>query len=140
MATPPPPRPAPGLGPVRVEPVAGTDFGLAYARIAPVKSGPAIGSMVAGIASLLVVLVEVCLGLVGSSNGWGALVAGAFAILAFLLGAGAIGVGISARRTIRGSAGMITGRSMATAGIICGISGAALAVLGFGASLAATYL
>jgi hypothetical protein len=137
---PPPPPPLPGFGPVRIEPVAGTDFGLAYARVAPVKSGPAIGSMIAGIASLVVVLVEVCLGLAGSSNGWGALVAGAFAILAFLLGVGAIGGGLPARRTIRNSGGAITGRSIANAGIICGIIGACLAVLGFGASLAATYL
>ena len=36
-----------------------------------------------------VVLVEVCFGLAGSGSGWGALVAGAFAILSFLLGAGA---------------------------------------------------
>jgi hypothetical protein len=133
VAPPPPP-----LGPIRIEPVAGTEYGLAYLRVAPVRSGPAIGSMIVGIASLLVVLTEVCLGLVGSADGWGALVAGAFGILALLLGAGAIGVGLSARRTIRASGGAITGAAMATAGIICGIVGAAVAVIGFGASLAAT--
>ena len=74
------------VGQVRIEPVAGTDFGLAYARVAPVRSGPGIGSLIVGIASILVAGLEICLGLTGSVKGWGPLVAGAFAILAFVLG------------------------------------------------------
>jgi NADH:ubiquinone oxidoreductase subunit K len=121
-----------------VEPVAGTDFGLAYAALPPVTSGQAVGALVSGIASVLVTLVTICLGLVGAGDGWGALVAGAFAILATLLGAAAISVGLATMRAIRVAAGAISGRGIAKAGMICGIVGVSLAILGFAGSLIAT--
>lgn len=133
----PAPQPGPGA-PVHVEPIPGTEFGLAYAALPPVTSGQAVGALVAGIASILVSLVTICFGLAGAAGGWGALVAGAFAILATLLGAAAISVGVFARRVIRGSYGAISGAGMATAGLVCGIVGTSLAVLGFTGALIAT--
>ena len=126
------------VGQVRIEPVAGTDFGLAYARVAPVRSGPGIGSLIVGIASILVAGLEICLGLTGSVKGWGPLVAGAFAILAFVLGSGAAVLATLARRAIKRAAGAIDGRSIAFAGLICGLCGAGLAVLGFAGAVIAT--
>ena len=130
--------PRPAARAVRLLPVAGTPYALAYPQVPPITSGPAIGSMVAGIASILVGLVMTCLGLSGARAGWGALVAGAFAILSLLIGAAAIGVGTAARRIIRRAAGTVTGRGMATAGLACGWVGAGLSVLGFAGALAAT--
>ncbi len=141
LAGPPPAPPQAGpplAGPVRIEPVEGTDFGLAYARVAPVRSGPAIGALIAGIGSILVSLVEICLGLAGSTRGWGALVSGAFAILSFLLGLGAAGLGTSARRAIKRAEGVIDGGGIAFAGLVCGLTGMVLAVFGFASTLLAT--
>ena len=133
-----PPPPPPISGPVRIEPVAGTDFGLAYVRVAPVRSGPGIGALIAGIASIVVAGVEICLGFAGSVKGWGPLVAGAFAILSFLLGLGASVLGTSARRAIKRANGAIDGRGIAFAGLVCGLVGCALAVIGFFGALIAT--
>jgi hypothetical protein len=79
-----------------------------------------------------------CLGLEGASAGWGALVAGAFAILSLLLGVAAVAFGRSAKRTIRGSAGSMSGSGVATGGMICGWIGVSVSVLGFLGTLAAT--
>ena len=134
-----PPPPDARWQPERVEALPGTEFGLVQLRIAPVASGPAIGALVAGIASVAVSLVVLCFGVVGSSDGWGALVAGAFAVLAVLAGGGAIAVGLAARRQIRRSEvpGVIrfTGRGTAVAGISCGAAGAGIAVLSVALSL-----
>jgi hypothetical protein len=133
VAVPPPPPAAGRWQPERVEAVPGTEFGLVQLRIAPISSGPAIGSMIAGIASILVSLLVLCFGLAGSSDGWGALVAGAFAVLAVLAGGGAIAVGLTAIRQIRKSQepGRIrfTGRGLGVAGIVCGSIGAGIALL-----------
>src|SRR5918912_706536 len=95
----PPPPPSGRWQPERVEPVPGTEFALV---------------------SLLVL----CFGLAGAQAGWGALVAGAFTLLSVIGGAGAIVVGLAARRQIRGSgsSGQVrfTGRGIAVAGISCG--------------------
>jgi Domain of unknown function (DUF4190) len=123
----------------RLQPVGGTPFAFGYVRVPPVTSGKAIGSLIAGIASILVALGMACLGLVGASPGWGALVAGAFAILSTFLGVAGIAFGHSARRMIARSAGAVSGRGMATAGLTCGIVGVALSVLGFLGALAATF-
>ena len=93
-------------------------------------SGLAVGSMVAGIGSIAVSLLVLCFGFAGAKPGWGALVAGAFAALGFVLGAGACGTAVAARRQIAGSAGGITGPGLATAGLTCGMIGAGLAVFG----------
>jgi hypothetical protein len=130
--------PVGGVPAAHVEPVAGTDFGLAYVVLPPLTSGQAVGALVAGIGSIVVAVVTICFGLIGAGDGWGALVSGAFGILATMLGAAAIAVGTFARRVIRRSQGAIKGSGLAKAGLICGIVGAALAVLGFAGALIAT--
>jgi hypothetical protein len=137
MAGPPPPlappRPKEAWTPERVEPVAGTEFALVQLRVAPITSGLAVGSLIAGIASILVSTLVLCFGLIGLSDGWGAVVAGAFALLGVLVGGGAIGVGLAARRQIKRSGQdrkvRFVGRGMATAGMSCGAAGLGIAVL-----------
>lgn len=128
--------PLPGIS--RIQPVGGTPFAYAYVRVPAVTSGLAIGSLIAGIASIAVALGMVCLGLSGASDGWGALVAGAFAILSIVLGAAGIAFGRSATRLIRRAAGTMTGAGMANAGMICGWVGVGVSVIGFFGTLAAT--
>jgi hypothetical protein len=118
--------PGPQAGQVRIEPVPGTEFGVAYVPVAPTASGLAIGSLVAGIGSVAVSLIVGCFGIAGGSAGWGFLVAGAFAVLAGLLGVGAAGIGIVAMRQIRAARGRLTGRGIAIAGISCGGAGVVL--------------
>ena len=120
------------LRPVRVDAVPDTDFGVAYLGVSPTVSGLAIGAMVGGIGSILVTLLVFCFGLAGAQGGWGPLVAGAFAVLAGLLGIASVGAGVTARRMIRsGRPGVPSaGRGMAVSGIVCGAVGAGLAALG----------
>src|SRR4051812_22079866 len=69
--TPPPPGPVPPpppsgrWQPERVVPVPGTEFGLIQLRVVPITSGLAIGSLVAGIAAILVSFLVLCFGLTG---------------------------------------------------------------------------
>jgi hypothetical protein len=113
-----------------VDHVPGTDFGVAYLTVSPTVSGLAAGSMVAGIGSALVSLVVICFGVTGASGGWGPLVSGAFAVLAGLVGGGALAAGLVARRQIRGSGGRLSGGGLAVTGIACGASGLGVALLG----------
>jgi hypothetical protein len=125
--------------PVRIDPIAGTGYGLAYPRVLPTRSGAAVASLAVGIASIVVSFVVGCLGLGGAEAGWGAAVSGAFAILAVFLAGGAIGLGVYALRQIcRRGPDAMTGRGMAIAGISCGGSGIALTALAFAAALLAT--
>jgi hypothetical protein len=112
--------------PPRIEPIAGTDFGLAYFNVPPVVSGQAIGSMVAGILSILVSLVVGCFGLAGAQQGWGPIVGGAFAVLAAAAGFAAIALGWFSVRQITRSGGRLAGRGMAIAGTSCGAAGLTL--------------
>ncbi|MGA5301244.1 hypothetical protein ACPCHT_15040 [Nucisporomicrobium flavum] len=127
------PRPGEAWTPERVEPVPGTQFGLVQLRVAPITSGQAIGSLIAGIASILVATLVLCFGVAGSAQGWGGIVAGAFALLGGLAGGGAIAVGLIAQRQIKrsGQAGRVrfTGRGVAIAGISCGGAGVGIAAL-----------
>jgi hypothetical protein len=125
--------------PERIEDIAGTNFGVAYAAVPKIASGQAVGSMIAGIGSVVVAFVELGLGLGGSVAGWGPLIAGAFGILALLLGAAALVGSQLARRAIRRSDGILHGLGIARAGLILGIAGVALALLSFAGSLLATY-
>ena len=68
--------------PVAVEAIAGTPFGVAVVSVAPTVSGPAAASLVAGVGSILVSFVVGCFGVLGARDGWGPMVAGAFAVLA----------------------------------------------------------
>jgi hypothetical protein len=119
--------------PSRVDPVAGTEFGLMQLQVPPVRSGLATGSMIAGIGSILVSFLVLCFGVAGASGGWGAWVAGAFTVLGVLVGGGAIALGLVAKRQISrsGQSGLIrfTGHGTAVAGIACGAAGAGISVL-----------
>ncbi len=134
----PPVAPAPDLVAVRVEPVPGTPFGVLYPGVKPTVSGLAIGSMVGGIGAVLVTFVVFCFGVTGAGRGWGGLVAGAFAILALLVAAGAAGTGLVALRQVRRAAGQVTGRGLAVTGLVCGATAALLAVAGFVTAAAVT--
>jgi hypothetical protein len=135
----PPVRPAVTLpNPVAFEAVAGTPYGVAIVGVAPTTSGPATASLVTGIASIPVSLVVGCFGAVGAQNGWGPIVAGAFAVLAAFLGLAALLLGRAGVRQIRRGSGWstVTGRGLAIAGMICGAVGLLLTVLLFVGSLA----
>jgi hypothetical protein len=129
-----PPPPSDGRWqPVRVDPVAGTEFGLVQLQVPPLASGQATGSLIAGIASILVSFLVLCFGVTGASRGWGGWVAGAFTVPGVLVGGGAIALGLIARRQIRGSGreGRIrfTGSGRALSGIICGSAGVGISLL-----------
>ncbi|PRY20375.1 hypothetical protein CLV70_12488 [Pseudosporangium ferrugineum] len=128
-----PPRAREVWTPERVDPLPGTEFALMQLRVAPITSGLAIGSLIAGIASILVAVLVLCFGVAGATQGWGGVVAGAFALLGALVGGGAITVGLIARRQIKrsGQDGRVrfTGGGVAVAGISCGGAGVGIAVL-----------
>jgi hypothetical protein len=135
-AVPPPPREA-WLAPRRVETIPGTNFAVVHLGVPPTTSGLAIGSLVAGIGSVLVSLVVACFGLAGASAGWGAWVAGAFALIAGLAGAAGVVLALLGMRQIRRPVNGIrfAGRGVAISGLVCGAVGLALTLLGFGTSL-----
>ncbi|SCL68298.1 hypothetical protein GA0070603_4717 [Micromonospora chersina] len=121
-AVPPPPREAP-RPPKRVDAVPGTPFGVVHLDVPPVTSGLAIGSLVIGIASILVSLLVLCFGVAGPNYG-GAWAAGAFTVLGAIAGTAAVVAGLLARRQIRRPAPppavRFTGRGLAVAGLSCG--------------------
>lgn len=121
--------------PVRVEPVPGTPFGLAILGTQPIVTGLAYGSLAAATGSLLVSFVVALFALVGASAGWGPLAAGAFAVLAVVLGAGAMLLGILALRQVRRSSAL-RGRGLAISGLIVGSSGIALTAVSIMAAFA----
>lgn len=138
-----PARPAPGppppeawQRPVRVEPVPGTPYGLAILGPPEATSGPAVGALVAGIGSGLVALFVACSGLAGAGAGWGLWVAGAFAVLAACLGVAGTGLGVVGMRQTRarpaGPRPVVKGRSMAVAGLTCGIAGVVITACALG--------
>jgi hypothetical protein len=130
-----PAAPAPPSGQPRIEPVPGTGFGLAYFSVPPTVSGQAVGSMIAGILSVVVALVVGCFGLTGAQAGWGPIVAGAFAVLAAAAGLAALGLGWFSTRQIAAAGGRLTGRGMAVAGMSCGAVGLGLTVVALVLSL-----
>ncbi|WP_236029677.1 hypothetical protein [Paractinoplanes lichenicola] len=136
----PPPPPSGRWRPERVDALPGTEFGLVQLRVEPITSGLAIGSLIAGIGSILASLLVLCFGVAGSSGGWGGWVSGAFTLLSVLVGGGAIALGVVARRQVRtsGQTGQVrfTGAGLGMSGIVCGASGAGIALL----SLALTLL
>ncbi|MEV1331228.1 hypothetical protein AB0J20_16810 [Micromonospora costi] len=116
-----------------MESVDGTPFGVVHLEVPPVTSGLAVGALVAGTVSILVSLLVICFGLVGSS--WtGVWAAGAFTVLGTLTGAGAVVAGLLALRQIRRPAPppavRFTGRGLAVAGVSCGGVGLGLSLLG----------
>jgi hypothetical protein len=134
-------RPQPGTtlpAPVAFEPVAGTPFGVAIVGVPSRASGPATASLVTGIASLVVSFVVICFATLGVDQGWGPLVAGAFAVLAGFLGGASLLLGRYGLRQIRASAGWstVTGRGLALAGMICAACGLVFTVVSVLISLA----
>ncbi len=122
----------PGLPrPITVEVVPGTSFGVAVVEVKPTTSGPASASLVAGIASILVALIVGCFAVVGADQGWGPVVAGAFAVLSGLAAVAAIWLCRSALARVRRGVGWgpTRGRGLAIAGLVCGIVGLTLTVL-----------
>ncbi|MEV1290103.1 hypothetical protein [Micromonospora sp. NPDC049679] len=117
----------------------GTAFGVVHLDVPPVTSGPAVGSLVAGVASVLVSLVVACFGVTGAEGGWGAWAAGAFAVLAGLLGVAALGLALLGRRQIRRIAPppaiRFTGRGLAVAGMSAGGVGLGTTVFAFALAL-----
>jgi len=106
-------------------------------------SGVAVGSLVAGIASLVVSLLGACLGLAGAPGGWGLWVNGAFAILAgwLAVGAGLLGV-VGIRQTRPPAAPGQTrpaGRGVAVAGLVCGAVALFLTLSGVAVTILAQY-
>lgn len=134
----PPPPQEPARPPKRVDHLPGTPFGVVHLDVPPVTSGLAVGSLVAGIASILVSLVVACFGIGGESVG-GAWAAGAFTLPGVLAGAGAIVAGRLGLRQIRRPvpppAVRFTGRGLALAGISCGAVGLVLSLLALGLAL-----
>jgi hypothetical protein len=107
--------------------------------VAPISSGLATGSLIAGIGSIGVSFLVLCFGLAGASDNWGGWVAGAFALLGVLVGGGAAALGVVALRQIRRSyrPGRIrfTGRGAAIAGISCGTAGAGISAVSLALAL-----
>ncbi|WBB71059.1 hypothetical protein [Micromonospora sp. WMMD812] len=121
-----------------MEPVPGTPYGVVHLDVPPVTSGLAVGALVAGIVSILVSVLVICFGAIGS-GGTGVWAAGAFTVLSGLTGAGAIVAGLIGLRQIRRPAAppavRFTGRGLAVSGISCGGAGLLLSLLGLGLAL-----
>jgi hypothetical protein len=125
MPLPPPVR---FPSPVRVDPVPGTPFGVAILGTRPIVTGLASGSLAAGIGSFLVSLVVAFFALIGASAGWGPLAAGAFAVLAAVIGVGSLVLGLLALRQLRRSSAL-RGRGLAISGLAVGGAGLALTLV-----------
>jgi hypothetical protein len=139
LSVPPPPTDAQQRA-RRVDPIAGTAFGVVHLEVPPATSGLAIGGLIAGIASIVVALVVLCFGLVGAEGGWGAWAAGAFAVLAAAAGVAGVALGVLGRRQIKqvgpASSMRFQGQGLATSGVVCGIVGLVIALIAFFAALA----
>ncbi|GIJ14921.1 MULTISPECIES: hypothetical protein [Micromonospora] len=124
-----------------MEPVPGTPFAMVHLDVPPVTSGLAVGSLIAGIISILVSFLVICVGSVGGGLN-GVWAAGSFATLGGLTGAGALVAGLLGVRQIRrptpAPAVRFTGRGLAIAGISCGGVGLLLSLLGVGLALLLT--
>ncbi|WP_203997247.1 hypothetical protein [Micromonospora lutea] len=116
----------------------GTPFAVVHLDVPPVTSGLAVGSLVAGITSILVSILVICVGAIGGGTN-GAWAAGAFAALGGLTGLGAVLAGLLGMRQIRRPAPppavRFTGRGLAIAGISCGGTGVLLCLVGVGLAL-----
>lgn len=134
----PAPRPVQYPRPQRVEPVPGTPFGLAILDAPRTFSGPAAGSLATGIGSILIAMAVWCFGTLGSAQGWGAVVSGAFTVPAVLLGLAALVLGGQALRQIRRAVAVTAGRGLAISGMICGGCGVLAALTGLLLAIALT--
>jgi hypothetical protein len=124
--------------PVAVLPVVGTPYGLGLVPMPPTTSGRASASLATGVASIVVSFAVTCFGLVGVQNGWGPMVAGAFALLSVFAGLAGILLGRHGLRQAKAGASAVRGRGMAIGGITCAAIGIALTAVSFVASLLLT--
>lgn len=98
-------------------------FMLVQPRLKPIPSGPAIGSLVAGIGGILASFP----GLISAAfSPWAGLT---FLMLAGLLGGGAVILAVYSRRQVRAAGGGISGRGVGVTGLILGIIACGLAGL-----------
>jgi hypothetical protein len=124
--------------PVAVHWVPSTAYGVAIVPVSTTVSGQAVASLVAGVGAILVSFVVLLFGVVGGSKGWGPQVAGAFALLATVVGVAAVVLSRIGARRVRVAGGEVTGRGMATAGMVCGAVGLGLTVVGMLLSVSLT--
>lgn len=98
-------------------------FHIVQPRLKPIPSGPAIGSLVAGIGAIL----GAGPGLISAAfNPWAGLT---FFMFAGLFGIGSLALAVYARRQIRASRGGVSGGGVATTGLVLGIVACSLAAL-----------
>jgi len=109
---------------VVIEPAPGGDFGMALLPVPPTSSGLAIGSLVAGIASILVSVAVFCFGISAKP-----LVALAFGLLAGFIGAAGLVLGMLGVRQVKAAPAEVSGRGLAIAGVSCGATGLGTTVL-----------
>lgn len=92
-------------------------------RLKPIPSGPAIGSLVAGIGGVTGAIP----GLISAAfNPWAGLT---FFMFAALFGVGSVFLAVHAMRQIRTSQGGVSGRGVAITGLILGIVACSMAAL-----------
>ena len=126
--------------PIGWTPVQGTPYVLGLLPVPASTSGPAVGALIAGIVSILVALWATTIGLLGAAAGWGGWVAGAFGVLALLVGGAGALIGLLTLRRLppatTGRPPVVRGRGLAVAGVSCGTAGVLLALLGVTATFA----
>lgn len=98
-------------------------FLLVQPRLKPIPSGPAIGSLVAGIGGVIGAFP----GLISAAfNPWAGLT---FFMFAALFGLGSVSLAVYARRQIRNAQGGVSGGGVALTGLILGIVASSMAAL-----------
>ncbi|MFG3339354.1 hypothetical protein [Glycomyces sp. NPDC048151] len=98
-------------------------FYLVLPRLKPIPSGPAAGSLVAGIAGVCGAIP----GLISAVfSPWAGLT---FFMSAALFGIGSVSLAVYAKRQIRAAHGGVSGKGVATTGLILGLVACGLAVL-----------
>jgi len=98
-------------------------FYIVQPRLKPIPSGPAIGSLVAGIAGIGGAVP----GLIGAIlSPWAGLT---FFMSAALFGIGSVSLAVYAKRQIRYAQGGVSGKGVATTGLILGLVACGLALL-----------
>ncbi|MEU6860928.1 hypothetical protein AB0B28_18885 [Glycomyces sp. NPDC046736] len=114
---------APVWQPAFPQPVVIDGFFVVQPRLKPIPSGPAIGSLVAGISGILGSLP----GLIGAAfNPWVGLT---FFMFAALVGIGSVSLAVYALRQVKTANGGVSGRAMAITGLVLGIVACSFAAL-----------
>ncbi|MQM25468.1 DUF4190 domain-containing protein [Glycomyces albidus] len=104
-------------------PVTIDGFAIVQPRLKPIPSGPAIGSLIAGIGAVLAALPGLIVAALSPLAGL------TFFMSAALFGLGALFLAISARRQIRTAQGGVSGKGLALTGLVLAIIALGLAAL-----------